>query len=229
MPTNRKCIFVNDQIYHVYNRGIERRTVFMNKREYQRALETLKYYQLMQIPKKFSEYLNLSLEAKELYINNIYQKLKKQIEIIAYCLMPNHFHFLIQQKEEGGIQKFMANFTNSYTKYFNTKHARVGPLFQGIFKAIHIETTEQLIHISRYIHLNPVASFITQIDKLEKYPWSSYGEYINLSLVNISNPSLIINSFKSIDDYKKFVSDQVLYPTNSGLQLFYGNQLEIIG
>lgn len=109
MPTNRKIVFANDQFYHVYNRGIERRTVFLNKREYQRAIETLRYYQYMHIPKKFSEYLNLSNEAKNIYLNNIYSKLKKQIEIIAYCLMPNHFHFLIKQKEEQGITRFMAN------------------------------------------------------------------------------------------------------------------------
>lgn len=211
MPTNRKCIFANEQIYHIFNRGVERRTIYLNKREYQRSIETIRYYQHMQIPKKFSEYLNLSAEAKESYLNNIYSKLKKHIEIISYCLMPNHFHLLIKQKEDQGITKFMANFTNSYTKYFNTKYSRVGPLFQGLFKAVLIETTEQLIHISRYIHLNPVSSFIIQPSELEKYNWSSYPEYVYPSSKNLCSPSLVMNNFKSIEDYKKFVLDQVSY------------------
>lgn len=211
MPTNRKCVFANEQIYHIFNRGVERRNIFLNKREYQHAVDTLRYYQYMQIPKKFSEFLNLSSEAKEIYLINIFMNLTKQIEIIAYCLMPNHFHLLIKQKEEQGITKFMANFTNSYTKYFNTKHKRVGPLFQGVFKAVLIETTEQLIHLSRYIHINPVCSFIIQPDELEEYRWSSYPEYINLQLKNFTNTSPVMNNFKSVDDYKRFVLDQVSY------------------
>lgn len=211
MPTNRKFIFANEQIYHVFNRGVEKRPTFLNKCEYQRAIDTIQYYQYMDIPKKFSDYLNLSVEAKDLYTNNIYSKLKKQIEIISYCLMPNHFHLLIRQKEEQGITKFMSQFTNSYTKYFNTKHKRVGPLFQGIFKAVMIETIEQLIHVTRYIHLNPVVSYIIEPIELEKYYWSSYPEYLGLSSNKICNSSLIMDSFKSADDYKKFVLDQVSY------------------
>ncbi len=211
MPTNRKCVFANEQIYHIFNRGVERRSVFMNKREYQRAVDTIRYYQHMQIPKKFSEYLNLSSEAKEIYLNNIYSKLNKQIELISYSLMPNHFHLLIKQKEEQGITKFMSKFTNSYTKYFNTKHSRVGPLFQGLFKAVLIETTEQLIHMSRYIHLNPASAFIIQPNELEEYNWSSYPEYINPSTNNLCNSSLVLNNFKSTHHYRNFILDHVSY------------------
>ena len=92
--------------------------------------------------------------------------------------MGNHFHFLIKQASDNGISKFMANFTNSYTKYFNTKHQRVGPLFQGVFKAVHVDSDEQLIHLSRYIHLNPVMGFVIKAEELKDYKWFSYPNYI---------------------------------------------------
>lgn len=90
--------------------------------------------------------------------------------------MPNHFHLLLQQIRDGGITEFISKLTNSYTRYFNIRNKRIGPLFQGEFKAVHVETDEQLIHLSRYIHLNPIVSYITK--KLESYQWFSYLEYL---------------------------------------------------
>lgn len=123
--------------------------------------------------------------------------------------MTNHFHFLVSQVKVGGISKFMAKFTNSYTKYFNTKHQRVGPLFQGIFKAVHVESDEQLIHLSRYIHLNPVTGFIVKPDELENYQWSSYPNY--LKNLKSEEEKVVMDFFKSTQDYKKFVLDHADY------------------
>lgn len=101
--------------------------------------------------------------------------------------MPNHFHLLLKQTKENGISKLVANFQNSYTRYFNLKNERVGPLFQGVFKALRVKTDEQLIHVSRYIHLNPYSSsVIKSFEELKRYPWSSVEEYLHPQTKKIS-------------------------------------------
>lgn len=138
------------------------------------------------------------------------QDTKKHAEIVSFVFMPNHFHFLLKQNEENGISIFLSIFTNSYTKYFNTKRNRVGPVFQGVFKSVHIESDEQLIHVSRYIHLNPVTSFIIDESELFSYPWSSLPDYLKgeSSLVNVG---IVLKQFSSIDGYKNFVLDRIDY------------------
>ena len=133
------------------------------------------------------------------------------VEILCYCLMPNHFHFLLRQLKERGITRFMTRFTDSYAKYFNTKHKRNGPLFQGRFKAVRIEDDNQLLHVSRYIHLNPVVSYVVSVDQLDAYPWSSMGEYLGLHKNQLSNKDLILGQFKDAKAYRSFVHDQIDY------------------
>lgn len=105
----------------------------------------------------------------------------------------------------------MANFTNSYTKYFNTKYQRVGPLFQGVFKALHVESDEQLIHLSRYIHLNPVTGFMIKAGELRDYKWSSYPSYLDKQDAAFIEKQTVLSFFKGQTDYEKFVLDQVDY------------------
>ena len=159
MPTNRKLVFANDEIYHVFNRGVEKRPTFTDKRELSRALLTLDFYRFAKPPVKLSKFLVIPKDQQKKFLENLKKEFEKLIEIICFCLMPNHFHFMLKQKLDNGISTFVSNFTNSFTRYFNTKHERIGPLFEGIFKAVRIESEEQLIHTSRYIHLNPVSSF----------------------------------------------------------------------
>ena len=121
--------------------------------------------------------------------------------------MPNHFHFLVKQVLDRGISIFLSQLQNSYTKFFNTKYERFGPLFQGAFKAVRIESDEQLIHTSRYIHINPVVSGIT--DSLETYEYSSYFEYVNKSI--FCSTDEILSFFKNRKDYIKFLEDQIAY------------------
>lgn len=120
--------------------------------------------------------------------------------------MPNHFHLLLKQVQEGGISEFMRRFIHSYTKYLNTKNHTEGPLFQGMFKAVLVESDEQLIHLSRYIHLNPLVSQVTE--NLNTYQDSSYPAYIGLDNKPKISKEDILNFFKSPKDYEKFVSDQ---------------------
>jgi putative transposase len=121
--------------------------------------------------------------------------------------MPNHFHFLVRQLKDNGISIFMSQVSNSYTKFFNTKNKRIGALFQGPFKAVHIQSDEQLIHTSRYIHLNPVVSNLTK--NIASYRWSSYCEYLDKPY--ICSTSEILDFFASPVAYKSFIENQINY------------------
>lgn len=193
--------FVNGQFYHIYNRGVEKRTIFEKQWDYSRLIKTIRYYQLLGPKPKLSKFLMGSVFKPD--IN------KKIVDITCYCLMPNHFHFLIKQLKDGGITEFISKLSNSYTKYYNVKYNRVGPLLQGEFKAVLIESEEQLIHVSRYIHLNPIASFL--VKDLNEYRWSSYKEYVEGTVNSICNKEPVLSLFKSSMDYQKFVLDQVDY------------------
>ncbi|MBI4066402.1 transposase [Candidatus Gottesmanbacteria bacterium] len=216
MPSPRSVVLANDQVYHVFNRGIERRTIFTKKREYQRMTDTLWYYHHAHVPMTLSAYYALPQTAKETMTARLNSDTRNSVSILAYCLMPNHFHLLIRQHIDLGIQKFMANIQNSYTKYFNTKYKRVGPLLQGIFKAVWIESDEQLLHVSRYIHLNPVASFLVSEAQILDYPWSSLPEYENRHDGGVCETTTILGMIKTRTAYRTFVCDQVGYAKTLG-------------
>jgi putative transposase len=211
MTNIRNVVLANDQIYRVFNRSIDRQTIFKTRWEYKRALATVKYYRFLELPIKFSQLLNLSQDLQEKIIKELVEKDEKLVEIIAFCFMPNHFHFLLKQLQDKGISKFIANFSNSYTKYFNTKHERKGHLFEGLFKAVRVESDEQLIHLSRYIHLNPTSSFIIKNEDLEHYEWSSLPEYLEQIEDSFCNKSLVLSYFSSIKEYGIFLKDQINY------------------
>ena len=193
--------FVNDHYYHVYNRGVEKRPIFENNWDYTRLSKTMGYYQLLGPKPKLSKFL-----VSQLFKPDPDQKI---VDIISYCFMPNHFHFLLKQIKDGGITEFVSKLSNSYTKYYNVKHDRVGPLLQGEFKAALIENDEQLLHVSRYIHLNPLVSFL--VKDLDDYRWSSYKEYINKESKDVCAKEDILSFFKSSKDYRQFVLDQADY------------------
>lgn len=210
MPTNRKLVFANGQFYHVFNRGVERRHTFTTSKEFVRAYETLKYYRFANLPLRFSKFLTLNKEEKEKFIVKLDRK-NTLVEIIAYCFMPNHFHFLLRQNKDNGTSKFMANFQNSYSKYFNKKNERTGPLFEGLFKAVLVESDEQLLHLTRYIHLNPVTPYLINEEELPNYEWSSFPEYLNHKEGSFIAADVALNFFKSSEKYNQFVLDQVEY------------------
>lgn len=211
MTAFRKIVFRNNCFYHVYNRSIEKKPIFNNLREYSRAILALQFYRFSDLPVKLSKFLVLNKDIQLNLIQKFNNDINKLVDILAYGIMPNHFHFILEQKQNGGISRFISNFENSYTKYYNTKEDRVGPIFQGIFKSVYIESEEQLIHLSRYIHLNPISSSLIKPEELETYPWSSFPEYLNLSKNNICNTQPVMNSFPSINKYRDFVYDQIAY------------------
>lgn len=210
MATHRKVVFVNDEIYHIYNRGLDRRVIFTNKREFERAKQLIKFYSYKDTPIRYSKLLNLPLLKRGEILQSLYSG-ERLVDILSYCLMPNHFHFLLKQNSDKGISTFIANLTNAYTKYFNTKYERTGPLLNGVFKAVYIESEEQLLHVSRYIHLNPVVSSIIKDNNLKDYQWSSYQEYLSLSDDQTSSKDLVLKMFKTVSDYENFVVDQISY------------------
>ena len=211
MATTRKDVLANGEIYHVFNRGVERRIIFSDKREYQRAIDSINYYRFAEVPLKLSKYFLRPLPERLSLLEQLQDKSKKRVSVFSYCLMPNHYHFLIRQEVDNGISQFISDFSNSLSKYFNTRHSRSGPLLQGPFKATRVETLEQFLHLSRYIHLNPVASRLIKPTALFIYPWSSLPEYCGATQLNICDKEMVLSEFKSVDAYKKFVSDQVEY------------------
>lgn len=197
----KQAVFANGEYYHIFNRGVEKRQIFLVKRDYQRFLETLIYYQNVNPPVRFS-FSQMSSAPKR-------SREKKLVEIICYTLMPTHFHLLLRQVVENGITTLVSKISNSYTKFFNTKYKRVGSLFSGPFKAVRIEDDEQLLHVNRYIHLNPLIDFL--IKDLRFYPYSSYLEYLSISQTKICDKEPIFSHFKSISDYENFVLDREDY------------------
>lgn len=192
---------VNDSFYHIYNRGVEKRTIFLDDRDYQRFLQTLYYYQYEGPKPSFSD--------KDRFKINDFSHNPKIIELICYCLMPNHFHLLVKQLKDNGISEFIGKVTNSYTKYFNTKHKRVGPLLQGAFKTVLVENDFQFMHLSRYIHLNPYVDKL--VENLELYQYSSYPQFIGLTSDRLSVPQPILSQFKNRKDYKEFIEGHADY------------------
>ncbi|MDO8590874.1 MAG: transposase, partial [bacterium] len=134
------------------------------------------------------------------------------VDITAFCLMPNHFHILLRQVKDNGISRFAKLISDSYTKFFNTAHERVGPLFQGQFKAVHIETEDQLLHLSRYIHLNPLISSIVREKDFLNYPWSSLSYFVgHKACPRFLDPAPVMSQFKTSKKYLELVLDQVEY------------------
>lgn len=211
MATNRSLVFATGEIYHVFNRGVERRPLFTSKREHERFIELLKYYRFSPVPMRYSDFRVLPDPARENIWRSLNDRGDVEVEILAYCLMPNHFHLVLRQRKEGGISRFLSHISNSYAKYFNTKHRRVGPLFQGAFKAVHIETDQQLLHVTRYVHLNPVTSFLIQEGKLDTYPWSSLSEYVAKTPSGFCATEWVKEFFKKPSGYQSFVHDHVTY------------------
>jgi putative transposase len=165
-------------------------------------LETVAYYQLADPKTRFSFRQRLKKPKK-----TFSKQSAKLVEIVAFCLMPNHFHLLLKQLKKKGISTFMAQISNSYTRYFNLKYDRVGPLFQGVFKAVRVKNDEQLLHLSRYIHLNPVTDYL--VENPEEYLYSSYLEY--LKKPKLVSPEIVLGQFASKADYEKFVLNQKDY------------------
>ncbi len=190
MPTkNRVKTYIPDAYYHVYSRGVNKRVIFIDDSDYSVFLNLLKRY--------------LSKEVSKDRYKRVYENMSNKVEVLAYCLMPNHFHLLLYQKSEQGMPDLLQRILTSYSMYFNKKYRRSGQLFQDAYKAKHISSDEYLEHISRYIHLNH--------SNWRRWGFSSLGCYLNEKQVDWLSPESILGLFKDKNDYLDFVSDYVDY------------------
>ena len=207
----REDPLVDGEIYHIINKGVASMSIFIDDRHYQRFLETALYYQHKNPPLRYSYFERLAQADKADALLKLSQA-KKFVDIICFCLMPNHFHFLLKQVADNGISEFMRKFSESYTHYFNVKHSRKGPLFQGRFKSVRIESEQQLLHVSRYIHLNPYSSGIVKtVADLKKYYYSSLPEYLGLTKNEICQKEIVTGYFQKPGSYQEFVFEQADY------------------
>lgn len=198
-------------IYHVYNKSIADFVIFNNDCEFSRMLLTIRYYQPHKQAVNLSRYIEREecRKAKNILANPVPSAKEKLVYIIAYCLMPTHLHLILQETQNKGIQIFISTILNSYTRYFNIKHNRKGPLWEGKYKKVPVETDGQLLHLTRYVHLNPVTAYI--VNKPEEWPYSSYKEY--LSGANLNQKICSHDDFINIDpvSYREFVEDRISY------------------
>lgn len=193
--------FSENSYYHVFNRGIDKKIIFKDSQDY----EIFKYYleaYLLPIEKVLKKY-------KSFPIRLINKNMHSSISLLSYCLMPNHIHLLLHQISKNAVSNFMKRLTNAYTEYFNEKYKRKGTLMESRFKAVSIGNDDHLLHVSRYIHLNPIVSSI--VKDLKSYKYSSYFEYMNKNEDKLCETSVILSRFKSPNEYKAFIKNQISY------------------
>ena len=203
----RKTPFVENEYYHIYSRGVEKRKIFLSTRDYNRFVALL-YIMNQDAPFRMDNFLRNNQNG----LRNIFKEKREKslVSILGYCFIPNHFHLILYEHTEGGISKFMAKLLTAYSMYFNTKYERSGPLFTRPFRSEYIKNEPQYMYIFSYIHLNPLSI----IDKkwkengvknkkeaerfLEKYQFSSYKDFLNKD-----RPESFILDFIRIPKYIK--------------------------
>ena len=221
----RKIIFTQNNYYHIFNRGVDKRQIFFKNSDYIRFIHGLFEFNETNLSINFTRRLNeIPNEPGPHSALNEVGPRDCLVDIVAFCLMPNHFHFILTPLKEEAISKFMQKLSTSYSMFFNIKYERSGTLFQGRFKAVHIENDEQLKHTSRYIHLNPLElaepkwkeNGISDWNKasqfLENYRWSSYLDYIGKNnFPAITDRKFIMDYFdNNKENYKKYVNEWVV-------------------
>lgn len=214
----RSFVFAPQEFYHLYNRGTEKRNIFSSRADNDRFLTLL--YLANQ-----SGAIHLQLQGRTLKELSTRREGEPLVAITAYCLMPNHFHLLVRELQEGGTSKFMQKLMTGYTMYFNKKNDRSGSLFQGRFKATHVADDRYLRYLISYIHLNPVklieprwkeASIADRAGAeryLESYTQSSYLDYLGRERPEgmILTREALPEYFSSGSDFRTFVTEWLTY------------------
>jgi len=211
--SKRKTAFVVGEHYHIFNRGVDKRDIFVDKEDLDRFFQCVNEFNVLEpigsIYENSFQKTQLGGEASKLGK----KKKEKLVNFICFCLNPNHYHFILEQVADNGIEKFMQRL-GGYTMFFNKKYNRSGALFQGIFKAVHIDSNEQLLHTSVYVNLNnKIHQLGGEASKLVKSSWGEYigdvgdARYIKSSFCE---KDIILNQFKNRDEYKSFAKEALL-------------------
>ena len=212
---SRSIVFSQDEFYHLYNRGTEKRIIFSAKADYERFIALLYLCNDTQ-----NVHLN-DRPSSNLAERLLLERVSPLLNIGAYCLMPNHFHLIVQERGDNGISRFMQKIITGYTMYFNKRHERTGALFQGKFKATHANQDEYLKYLISYIHLNPIKIIDSQWkeegikDKkraenfLDQYLYSSYLDYCGKTRPErkVINKDVLPRYFSSVNNFKTTTRD----------------------
>lgn len=197
--SNRKVPLSDGEYYHIFNRGVDKRQIFMDTQDVSR------FFLCMQIFNKIEPIGSLLEYGSDVRQNSDDKDIL--VSIVAYCLNPNHFHLILRQEVEGGISEYMKRLSGGYTWYFNNKHDRSGALFQGRFKSKHIDTDNYLKYVSAYVNLNDrVHQFGGSTAKLVR---SSWAEYIT-EIPGICTKDIVLGQFNNLNQYKKFALKALL-------------------
>ncbi|HBB36527.1 MAG: hypothetical protein UX02_C0002G0024 [Candidatus Moranbacteria bacterium GW2011_GWC1_45_18] len=206
----RKKPLVNHEYYHIYNRGVDKREVFSDDRDYFRFLLSMNLlndekdglmirwrdYQRCVKSANLDDFLKLNFRKKE-YL----------VDIISYCLMSNHYHFVLKQNVEKGIERFLQKLGTSYTKYFNKKYQRDGSLFQGTFKSSHISSTGLLLRMAVYTSCN---SEIHKVSPAKNYPWCSFADHAGVKKSDLVKNSIFSEHFRGGKDFEEYAKENIL-------------------
>jgi len=215
----RKITFAPDEYYHIYSRGVDKRKIFLDKGDYYRFFALLFICNSTNSIKIRDQFR----QGRSLAEVMLVKRNETLVDIGAYCLMPNHYHLLIREKNDNGISTFMKKLNTAYVMYFNKKNKRSGVLFQGRFGAEWLNKDEYLKYIFAYIHLNPVKLIepkwkdngIKNFAKVKKflnnYFWSSYLSYTMEQKNSILNKKEFPEYFKNKKEFKNFIDDWLKY------------------
>ena len=206
----RHSTFAPHEHYHLYNRGNNKQQIFHNESDYIRFLFYLLYFQSPLAFPEISEQVKLFKRTREFSIlsevvNTVISK--RTVALVAFCLMPNHFHLIVEEIGNGGISKYMQRVLNAYSKYANKKYPErhVGHVFQGPFKGVRQKTNEQLLYLSAYVHRNP-RSIGTWTEREKQYQWSSFQDFLSPNRWgDLLLRSVVSEQFKGGKSYKNFV------------------------
>lgn len=196
----RKTPLVTGEHYHIYNRGVDKRTLFNDILDINRFFQSILEFNCVEPIGSIYEN-SFKTNSHQHQLGSLASKL---VRVIAYCINPNHFHFILKQESDRGIEKFMHRVGTGYTKYFNERNKRSGSLFQGTFKSVHVDKNEYLLHLSAYVNLNDrVHNLGSEAFKLR----SSWKEYLGEVTHEICDKKIILEQFENIGKYKIFALD----------------------
>lgn len=206
----RKTEFANGEYYHIYNRGVDKREVFSDTKDYERFLLSMNLLNDERdgLMLEWRDILRVNPRAKLLDFQELSSRINPRVEFNCYCLNPNHYHFILKQLRDDGVKTFMHKLSTSYTNYFNVKNDRSGSLFQGPFKAVHIDSNEYLLYLSAYVNKN---NFIHGYNKNDRWPYSSLPDYLGERKNKLINKNPILKQFNNIEQYKEFLKNNSLY------------------
>jgi len=210
----RKNFIATNEIYHLYNRSVANQPIFDTRYNIRHFINLTDFYRFQDTNIRYSHFNRLDKKSKVRFQDSLYTS-PTRIEIYAFCIMNNHYHFLVKQLIDSGISKFVSQIQNGYAKHFNLKNKRFGAVFQSPFKAVRIESEEQFLHTSRYIHLNPLSSYVLKdYSELRDYPYSSFSDYISQKPRQFIEKEYLLGFFKDKNSLEKFTADQVDHQRN---------------